>query len=333
MINACLIGCGRMGLSHAEHIHHSPHARLYGVVDPIKENAERVAKRYGAKIYENTEEALSDTNVNAVVIVSNTATHADLIIASAKAGKPIFCEKPIDLDLKRIDQCLKVVEECGVPLFVAFNRRFDPSFRSLKNKISEGTIGPMEILSISSRDAPFPDIAYLKTSGGMFRDMTIHDFDIARWLLQEEPTEVYATGSCLVDPRLKEFGDVDTAMITLKTKSGAICHINNSRRSVYGYDQRIEAFGAKGMLRVNNVTPTSVEFSFGEGVRTDNPHPSFPERYNDAYRHEINHFFEEVVLKGKEPEVSGKDGRQALVIAEAANSSLEKGQPVTIPVP
>ena len=169
-----------MGLAHAEHIHHSPHARLYGVVDPNRENAEKVANKYGAKIYENTAEALNDANVNAVVIVSNTSTHADLITASAKAGKPIFCEKPIDLDLKRIDQCLKVVEECGVPLFVAFNRRFDPSFRSLKNKISEGTIGPIEILSISSRDAPRPDIAYLKTSGGLFRDMTIHDFDMAR---------------------------------------------------------------------------------------------------------------------------------------------------------
>ena len=167
----------------------------------------------------------------------------------------------------------------------------------------------------------------------MFKDMTIHDFDMARWMLGEEPTEVYAAGSCLVDQRLREFNDIDTAMITLKTKSGTLCHINNSRRSAYGYDQRIEAFGPKGMLRANHVTPTSLERSDSQGITTDTPHPSFPERYEDAYRREIHLFFEDVVLKGKPPEVSGIDGRQAMVIAEAANQSLKEDRPIPIPTP
>ncbi len=332
MINACLIGCGRMGQSHAAHIHTSPYATLHSVVDMNPQNSQAVAEKYGAKIHNSVDEALKDPEVDAVVIATTTATHADLIMASAKALKPIFCEKPIALDLNLIDQCLEVVDKFQVPLFVAFNRRFDSSFRNLKNKIDEGLIGPIEILSISSRDAPLPEIAFLRTSGGMFKDMTIHDFDMVRWLLGEEPVEVYGSGSCLVYVRLKEFGDIDTAMITLKTDRGAICNINNSRRAVYGYDQRIEAFGPKGMLRAHNVSPTAVEFSCATGVIADNPHSSFLQRYEKAYNLEINCFFKDVVIDGKKPEVSGIDGRQAIVIAEAANRSLEEKRPVEIPV-
>ncbi len=333
MINVCLVGCGRMGQAHAKHIHQSPLANLYCVVDPIEKNAQKIAHETGAKVYPDFATALNDMSVDAVVIVSSTSTHADLICAAARAKKPIFCEKPIDLDLKRIDQCLSVVNESQVPLFVGFNRRFDLSFRTLHNNIREGKIGSLEFLIISSRDAPFPDLAYLKTSGGMFKDMAIHDFDMARWLLNEEPTEVYAQGSCLIDKRVGEFGDIDTAMIVLKTKSGRHCHINNSRRCVYGYDQRIEAYGSKGMLRAHNMTPTCLEFSNEEGIHTDIPHPSFPQRYNEAYRFELESFFNDVVKNKKSPEISGEDGRQALVIAEAANLSLEKGIPVKIPLP
>ena len=333
MINACLIGCGRMGRSHAEHIHRSPYSNLYGVVDARPDNARQLAEQYNAVHFQTIEEALSDSNVDAVVIVTTTDTHKDLIMQASRAGKPIFCEKPIDLDLDKIDQCLEVVEENRTPLFVAFNRRFDPSFRQLHNQLRSGIVGPVEFLNISSRDAPVPDIAYLRTSGGMFKDMTIHDFDMARWMLGEEPTEVYAVGSCLVDPRIAEFGDIDTAGITLKTASGAICQINNSRRAAYGYDQRIEAFGPSGMLRANNIAPTSVEFSFNDGVRTEAYLPSFPERYVDAYRLELEHFFKDVMIDGKPPEISGVDGRQAVVIAEAANESLKTGQPVKIPSP
>ncbi len=333
MINVCLFGCGRMGLSHAMHIEQNPFAKLAGVFDPDIANAKNVADQFNAKVYNSVEDALNEKAIDAVAIVSPTATHADLIIASAKAGKPIFCEKPIDLSLERIDQCLKVVKMCQVPLFVGFNRRFDPSFRALRNNIIENKIGPIEILNLSSRDAPFPDINYLRTSGGMFLDMTIHDFDMARWLLSDEPTEVYACGSCLVDKRIEEFNDIDTASITIKTKNGSICNINNSRRSAYGYDQRIEAFGPHGMLIAKNHTPTSVEHSSASGVKTDTILPSFPERYFEAYRLEINHFLEDIVKNGKKPEISGDDGRQALVIANSANESLQKGRPVKIPQP
>ena len=330
MINACLIGVGRMGQSHAKHIQKSPYASLYCVTDPNEELAKQVAEQFQCKSYATAEEALQDPNVDAVVIVSNTDTHAELIIAAAKAGKPIFCEKPIDLQLEKIDRCLEVVEREDVPLFVAFNRRFDPSFQSLYSRLRSGEIGNVEMVVITSRDNPFPDISYLKTSGGMFKDMTIHDFDMARWLLNEEPVEVYASGSCLIDPRIAEFDDVDTSMVTLKTASGVLCHINNSRRSVYGYDQRIEVFGSEGMLRANHLPPTIVEKSDSNGVQTDPPHPSFPERYQEAYQNEIDHFFRDVVRDHKPAYISGEDGRQAIVIAEAATESLQLGKPVTI---
>jgi myo-inositol 2-dehydrogenase/D-chiro-inositol 1-dehydrogenase len=330
MINACLIGAGRMGRDHAKHIILSQAAKLYAVVDIDLKVAKDLADRYGAKTFNTAEEALADPKVDAVVIVSNTDTHADLISLAARAGKPIFCEKPIDLNLSRIDACLKVVEEKKTPLFVAFNRRFDPSFQQLRQKLNEKSIGKIELVSISSRDLAMPEKRFLKTSGGLFRDMMIHDFDMARWLLGEEPTEVYAAGSCLVDPSIHEFGDLDTAMVILKTKSGALCHINNSRRSVYGYDQRIEVFGEKGMLRAQNLTPTTLEYSTVAGVTTDNPHPSFPQRYQEAYRLEMEHFFVDVVKGGKAPLISGADGRQAIVIAEAAQESYRTGLPVKI---
>jgi len=331
MINACLFGAGRIGRDHARRILNSPHANLYSVVDPDTEAAKQVADEFEAIQYTNAEDALADSNVDAIVIASSSATHVDLIIASAQANKPIFCEKPIDLDLDRIDQCLKVVEDKGVSLLVGFNRRFDPSFQTLQHRLVDGDIGKIELLIISSRDAPLPEISYLRMSGGMFYDMTVHDFDIARWLLQEEPVEVFATGSVLVDKRIGEFDDVDTAMLVLRTESGALCHINNSRRSAYGYDQRIEVFGERGMLRANNVIPTTVEYSFDEGVKTDNTHFSYPQRYVEAYQNEIDHFFTDVVFGKKAPLISGEDGRQAIVIAEAANQSLKSGQPQKIP--
>lgn len=330
MIRACLIGAGRMGRDHAKHIAYSQDAELYAVVDPNLKAAQDVANKYGAKAFSTAEEALKDPQVDAVVIVSNTDTHADLIILAAKAVKPIFCEKPIDLDIKRIDECLKVVEECGVPLFVGFNRRFDPSFQSLRERLDRKILGRVEQVMISSRDHALPEKRFLKTSGGLFRDMMIHDFDMARWLLGEDPVEVYATGSCLIDPSIDEFGDLDTAMVVMKTKSGTLCHINNSRRSVYGYDQRIEVFGENGMLRANNLQPTTVEHSTGEGIRTDNPHPSFPQRYQDAYRIEIDHFFTDIVKGGKKPYVTPEDGRKAILIADAAEKSYRTKQPIKL---
>lgn len=333
MIKTCLIGAGRMGRDHAKHIQSSPDATLYSVVDPNKEVAETVAFPYEAKVFSDPANALSDPKVDAVVIASNTATHADLIILAAKAGKPIFCEKPIDLTLERTDSCLEVVERLRVPLLIGFNRRFDPSFQHLKAKLEAGVLGTLEQLSISSRDLALPSLDYLKTSGGMFRDMTIHDFDMARWLLQDEPVEIYATGSCLIEPELSRFGDVDTSMVVMKTAKGMLCHIFNTRRSVFGYDQRIEVSGEKGMLNAENLHPTTVVHSSELGIRKDCPHPSFPQRYQTAYQLEIDHFFRDVVKDGKKPLVSGEDARQALVIAEAAAKSYQTGAPISIAGP
>lgn len=333
MINVCLFGVGRMGQDHAHHIERNRNAKLYCVVDPNIALTNTVAEKYGAKSYYTTDEALADPEIDAVVIASKTDTHADLIMASAKSGKPIFCEKPIDLSLKKIDECLSVVEECGVTLLVGFNRRFDPSYQSLRKRVVEGDIGTIETLAITNRDATMPGLGFLKTSGGLFRDMMIHDFDIARWILQEEPVEVFATGSCVIDKRLEEFGDLDTGMAILKMESGTLCHINTCRRCVYGYDQRIEAFGSEGLLRANNLAPTTVEYATSSGVSKDKPFPGFRQRFAEAYRNEIDHFLSDLVTGKYAPLVSTKDARQALVIAEAAQLSFEQGTPIQIPAP
>jgi myo-inositol 2-dehydrogenase/D-chiro-inositol 1-dehydrogenase len=264
-----------------------------------------------------------------VVIASSTDTHADLAIAAARAGKAIFCEKPIDLSLKRVDACLAAVKKAKVPMFVGFNRRFDPSFAALKLRIARGEIGNVEQVIISSRDPGLPPLAYLKVSGGQFRDMTIHDFDMARWLLGEEPVELFAYGSCLVDPAVAKVGDTDSAMIVMKTASGKLCHINNSRRAIYGYDQRLEVHGSKGRLMAGNRTETTVELADVTAVKTDRPLYFFLERYADAYRAELAAFVGAVENRKPMP-VGAEDGRRAIVLAEAAVKSLKTGRPVAL---
>jgi myo-inositol 2-dehydrogenase/D-chiro-inositol 1-dehydrogenase len=298
------------------------------VVDVDATAAADLAQRYGATAVD-ARTALADPTVGAVLIASSTDTHADYCIAAAKAGKAIFCEKPIDLSLKRVDACLKAVAAAKVPMFVGFNRRFDPSFASLKARIDAGEIGPVEQVVISSRDPGLPPLAYLKVSGGQFRDMTIHDFDMARWLLGEEPVEVYAMGAALVDPRVAEEGDIDSAMVLMRTASGKMAHINNSRRASYGYDQRIEVHGSKGRLMAGNHTPTSVEKADAGAVSTDKPLHFFLERYADAYRAEMNAFLEALAKKKPMP-VGAEDGRKALVLAEAALKSHQTGKPVKV---
>ena len=327
MVQICLFGAGRIGRDHAWRVAQSNNGKLYCVVDPDLEAARKTAEEHRAIVYKSAGEALADPKVEAVLIASTSDTHVDLIIASAQAGLPIFCEKPIDLDMERIERCLEVVEAKNVPLFVAFNRRFDPSFQMLKQRLDAGEVGKVEQLILTSRDAPFPPLSYLKRSGGLFCDMTIHDFDMARWLLGEEPYEIYATGSVLIDKELSNFNDIDTAMVVMKTRSGVLCQINNSRRSAYGYDQRIEIFGEKGMLRANNVVPTTLEFSFGQGVKTDRALQSFPERYREAYQREIDHFIDEVVIAKRPPAITGYDGKQAILLAHTANASLRSQSP------
>jgi myo-inositol 2-dehydrogenase/D-chiro-inositol 1-dehydrogenase len=329
MLTFAQFGAGRIGAIHAANIAASGDARLKYIIDVNAGAAGALAKRHGARTGD-TAIALADPEVDAVIIASSTDTHADLAIAAAKAGKAIFCEKPIDLSLKRVDKCLAAVAKARVPMLVGFNRRFDPNFRSLHERLRAGEIGSVEQVIITSRDPGLPPIEYLKVSGGQFRDMTIHDFDMARWLLGEEPAEVYAAGSCLVDPAVAKVGDIDSAMIVMRTASGRLCHINNSRRASYGYDQRIEVHGSKGRLSAGNRIATTVEKADAQSVSADKPLYFFLERYADAYRAELAAFI--AAVRGKKPmPVGPQDGRQALVLAEAALKSHRTGRPVKVP--
>jgi myo-inositol 2-dehydrogenase / D-chiro-inositol 1-dehydrogenase len=328
MLRFAQFGAGRIGAIHAANLAAMSETQLLHVIDVNAEAARALAVRHAARV-STVEAALADSNVDAVIIASSTDTHADLAIASARAGKAIFCEKPIDLSLKRVDACLAAVKKAKVPMFVGFNRRFDPSFAMLHGRIARGEIGNVEQVIISSRDPGLPPLSYLKVSGGQFRDMTIHDFDMARWLLGEEPVELFAYGSCLVDPGVAKIGDTDSAMVVMKTASGRLCHINNSRRASYGYDQRIEVHGAKGRLIAGNQTATTVELANADAVTKDKPLYFFLERYAAAYRAELAAFVDAVVNKKPLP-VTAEDGRQAIVLAEAAVKSLKTGKPAKL---
>ncbi len=329
MLEIALIGAGRIGQIHARNIARHPGAHLKWITDVNRDAARTLAKELGADSAGDAGHAINDSAIDAVVICSPTDTHAELIEAAAKAGKAIFCEKPIDLSLERVDRCLETVTKAGVTMMIGFNRRFDASFVAVYEGIRSGKVGKLETLIITSRDPGPPPIGYIKQSGGLFKDMMIHDFDMARWLLGEAPTEVYAVASNMVDPEIGKAGDIDTAMVVLKTASGCIAQISNSRRAVYGYDQRIEAFGSKGMLQAGNQIGTTVTFSGEPGVIGDKPLHFFLERYAEAYRTELQHFVDCCLGKAK-PQTSIEDGRKALVLAEAAGQSLKSGQPVRL---
>ncbi len=328
MVRICQFGAGRIGAIHAANVAAHPDADLAYVVDVNASAASALADRYAAQVTD-VATVLADDTVDAVIVASSTDTHADLIEAAARAGKAVFCEKPIDLDMERIESCLETVRGCGVPLALGFNRRFDPNFRAIRAGIDEGRVGVVESVLITSRDPAPPPAEYARHSGGLFRDMTIHDFDMARWMLGEEPVSVYAVGSCLAAPALAEVGDIDTAMVTLRTASGRMAQISNSRRAVYGYDQRVEVFGAAGMLRAENETPTRVEYAGEAGVCRDKPLHFFLERYAAAYREELDDFIG-AVRDGRAPLAGGEDGRLAQRLADAAQASLEQGTPVSV---
>ncbi len=328
MIQFAQFGAGRIGAIHAGNLAASGRARLKHVVDVHAPSAEALAAKHGAQV-SDTAAALADPAVGAVMIASSTDTHADLVIAAAKAGKAIFCEKPIDLSLARVDACLAEVRKAGVKMLVGFNRRFDPSFAELHRRIGAGAIGRLEQVIITSRDPGPPPVSYIKVSGGLFRDMTIHDFDMARWMLGEEPIEVFAYAANLVDPAIGMAGDVDSAMVLLRTASGRMAHINNSRRAAYGYDQRVEVHGSGGRLIAGNRTPTTVELADANAVSADKPLHFFLERYAEAYRIELNAFLD-AIEQGMPMPVGAKDGRQALVLADAAFESLATGRPVKV---
>jgi myo-inositol 2-dehydrogenase / D-chiro-inositol 1-dehydrogenase len=326
MIRFALFGAGRIGAIHAGNIAASPRASLEVIVDVNESAARALAERFGARVA-SIDSVFADSALDAVLIASSTDTHAPLVEAAARAGKAIFCEKPLHLERARTEACLAVVHETKARLFVGFNRRFDPNFATLKQRLGE--VGRVELLAITSRDPGPPPLAYVKVSGGIFRDMMIHDFDMARWLLGEEPVEVFAVGSCLVEKAIGEAGDFDTAVVTLRCASGAIAQISNSRRASYGYDQRIEAFGEKGMLQAGNVLETTLAFAGERGVVADKPLHFFLERYAAAYRAELDRFLD--VVEGKAAlSPSGDDGLRALILADAATESAKTGQPVPV---
>ena len=328
MVNIALLGCGRIGQVHARAIKDNPDATVTAVADAMPAAAEALAAKSGAEV-RGIEDIMASADVDAVVIGTPTTTHYDLIHLAAKAGKAIFCEKPVDLSSQRILECIKVVEHNGVPFMTAFNRRFDPNFAALQARIAAGDIGQVELVTILSRDPSPPPIEYIKTSGGLFRDMMIHDLDMARFLLSEDPISIHAVGSCMVDPAIKAAGDVDTAAVTLTTKSGAICQISCSRRATYGYDQRIEVHGAGGMLRAHNQLENTVEFASGSGFAAAPAQNFFLERYEQAYAAEMASFV--AALKESRTLHPGiRDGLKAQQLADAANESMTTGMPITL---
>jgi myo-inositol 2-dehydrogenase/D-chiro-inositol 1-dehydrogenase len=325
MIGFCIVGAGRIGKLHAANVAQHPGARIVAVVDAVMEAAEGLARCHGAVPETDFETALGMPGVDAVIIGAPTSMHVDLILLAARHGKAILCEKPIDLDIKRVDACLAEIAKYKVKFAVGFNRRFDPTISKLKKAMDRGDVGAPELIIITSRDPAPPPIEYVRTSGGYFRDSTIHDLDLARWLLGEEPVEVSAFGSNLVDPAIKAAGDFDTAGTMLRTASGKICIINNSRRAVYGFDQRVEVFGSKGMLQTENQRDSGLlRWNETETAAQDRLKLFFLERYERSFQAELSEFIAAVEGKG-ELSVTGEDGRRALMLADAAQHAASKG--------
>ncbi|TNC69138.1 inositol 2-dehydrogenase [Rubellimicrobium roseum] len=323
-----LLGAGRIGKVHARAIRSDANAELVAVADAFPAAAEAIANEYGCAI-RTIEEIEASSDIDAVVICTPTDTHADLIERFARAGKAVFCEKPVDLSVARVQDCLKVVEETGATLMVGFNRRFDPDFMAVKAAIDAGTVGDVEMVTISSRDPGAPPADYIKRSGGIFRDMTIHDFDMARWLLGEEPETVMASASVLTDPAIGELGDYDSVNVILRTASGRQAIITNSRRATYGYDQRIEVLGSNGSVAAENMREANIEIATANGFTRPPLLNFFMTRYIAAYANEIAGFIKAVNGGGQTP-TTGEDGLKALALADAALLSAQQGRAVKV---
>ncbi|HET8831308.1 MAG TPA: inositol 2-dehydrogenase [Casimicrobiaceae bacterium] len=319
MTDVALFGAGRIGAIHAGNIARQPGVRLKYVVDVDAAAASKLAQQHGAQTTDAVK-VFEDAGVRAVAIGSSTDTHADLIVRAAKAGKAIFCEKPVDLDLQRARACADAVHAAGVTCLIGFQRRYDPTFAAVKARIVKGDIGRPEMLIVTSRDPAAPPLDYIKRSGGIFKDMLIHDFDVFRWIMDDEAATVYATGSCLVDPGLAAAGDVDATAVTIRTRDGRLAQINTIRRAAYGYDQRFEVMGSKGMLQAGNHRPTEALLWTADAVAADKPEYFFLERYRAAYAAEMAHFFD--VVAGRATAVTSiDDGVKALALADAATTS------------
>lgn len=328
MIKVAQLGAGRMGAVHARNAAANPRLNLVALVDPRPDVAGPLAAELGAQL-KSFDEVLADPEIKGVIVASSTDAHLDNTLSALRAGKKVFCEKPLDLHLATLLAAKGELEKAEDSLFVAFNRRFDPHYRALKARIDGGDIGALESLHIVNHDPATPPPAFIPTSGGLFKDFTIHDFDLAPWLMGERPVEVFAWASCLIDPQIGELGDVDTAKVLLTTATGRLCMISNSRRTGYGYDQRIEAFGSKGAARVDNVTNTAVSVWGESGAQADKFPYAFIDRYAGAYAAEMDHFAD--VLSGKtKPEAGLAASISSLELAEAAARSAATGAPVRL---
>ena len=330
MLEFCLVGGGFIGPVHAANIATHPAARLRWVVDLDLAAAESLAATYGARATAHLDEAVNDAAVGAVIICTPPRTHAPIIEHAARAGKAVFCEKPIDLDMARVDACGEVLRDTHTPFFVGFNRRFDPSHRALHDALRAGEIGRAEMLVITSRDPEISPPDYVAAMPyGIFYDTMIHDFDMVRFVLAEEPVEVVARTACMLGAAENPHRDPDTAMVMLRMASGALVHVNSSFRAVYGYDQRIEAFGEKGMLVSRNRQPTTLERYDARGIRQDPLMRFFIERYAESYARELDEFVR-AVAEARAPAIGFDDGRRALAIADAAVASAKSGAPVAL---
>jgi len=331
MTNVAIFGAGRIGRIHAANLAALPGVKLKYVCDPMAAAASEVARLHGATV-STVDAVFGDDSVDVVAIASSTDTHSDLITRAAQTGKNIFCEKPVDLSVPRAEACAAAVKAAGVACMIGFQRRFDPTFSEARNRMDRGDIGNPEMLIITSRDPGAPPAAYLKASGGIFRDMLIHDFDVFRWILCADGDEaewLSATGSVLTDPAIAEVGDYDCTAVSIRTRKGRLCQINTIRRAAYGYDQRFEVLGSKGLLQCGNHTPSEVLTWNETGIHGDKPEHFFLQRYSAAYRLEITHFFE-CLRSGAPFRTSIADGVAAQKLADAATESCKSGQPVRL---
>jgi myo-inositol 2-dehydrogenase/D-chiro-inositol 1-dehydrogenase len=329
-IKVGILGAGRIGQVHGNNLLRMNGVHLKAVADPYADFQDWPGP--GVATGTDPELVFSDPEIDAVLICSPTPTHADFTERAARAGKNVFCEKPVDLDPDRILRTLAVVDEAGVKLQVGFNRRFDPTFSRVRRAVVEGDVGDVHLVKITSRDPEAPPVEYVRDSGGIFLDMTIHDFDMVRYLTGSEVEEVYAMGAVLVDPAIGEAGDIDTAVTTLKMANGALAVIENSRQAVYGYDQRVEVFGSKGSAEAANETANRVTFSSSNGVRADTPLYFFLERYQASFVAELETFFQNI-REDSEPPVGGRDGLMSVLVGLAAGRSLAENRPVKVEAP
>jgi len=325
-----IIGFGRIGRVHYNILKGIKNVEISAVADSLADKMSDVFKAYGVENFGDDFNAIiNNPEIDTVFVCSPTDTHASVAIAAAKAGKDIFCEKPIDFDIRRVEEVLDEVKKAGVSFQVGFNRRFDPNFSKAKKAILDGDVGQVHIIKITSRDPEAPPLSYVKSSGGIFADMTIHDFDMARFLAGSEPVQVFAIGDALINKEILQYDDIDTAIITIKFENGAMAVIDNSRQAAYGYDQRVEVFGTKGMVKCENNTPTQTTLFTKDAVIKDKPLYFFLERYQESFKEELVQFFN-AIETGNEIPVVGKDGLVPLKMGIAAKKSLKENRPVLI---